>query len=374
MKKIIIILSHLLIITFVFSQAPEKMSYQAVVRDASNALVTTQAVGMQISILQGSNTGTPVYVETQTPTTNANGLVTFEIGTGTTSDDFSAIDWASGPYFIKTETDPSEGTSYTISGTSQLLSVPYALHAKTVESVTETDPVYTGSQAANITATDITNLSNLSGINTGDQDLSGFATTISVNTSLALKVDKETGKGLSTENYTTAEKTKLSNLQNADGSETKVIAGTNITITGSGTIASPYVINVTDPVTIHTIGESYGGGIIFYVTPDGQHGLIAETKDQSTGSTWFNAQNEISKEWQHSTAGKNYTDWRLPTKDELDLLYDQRTIVGGFAYDHHYWCSTEYGTVHAFGLDFNDGSEVLADKNPPGRVRAIRSF
>ena len=112
-----------------FAQAPEKMSYQAVIRDASNALVTNQQVGMQISILQGS---TAVYEETQTPTSNTNGLVTLEIGTGTiVSGIFSSIDWSADTYFIKIETDPAGGTNYTITGTSQLLSVPYALHAKT---------------------------------------------------------------------------------------------------------------------------------------------------------------------------------------------------------------------------------------------------
>lgn len=116
--------------TSVFAQAPEKMSYQAVVRDGNNALVTSSSVGMQISILQGSVTGTTVYSETQTPTSNANGLVSLEIGDGTVvSGDFTTIDWANGPYFIKTETDPTGGTNYTITGTSQLLSVPYALHA-----------------------------------------------------------------------------------------------------------------------------------------------------------------------------------------------------------------------------------------------------
>ena len=114
------------------TQVPEKMSYQAVVRNTTNNLVTNQPVGMQISILQGSATGTAVYVETQTPTSNANGLVSLEIGGGTVvSGNMATINWANGPYFIKTETDPTGGSSYTITGTSQLLSAPYALYAKT---------------------------------------------------------------------------------------------------------------------------------------------------------------------------------------------------------------------------------------------------
>ena len=119
------------------TQVPEKMSYQAVVRNTTNNLVTNQPVGMQISILQGSSTGTAVYVETQTPTSNANGLVSLEIGGGTVvSGNMATINWANGPYFIKTETDPTGGSSYTITGTSQLLSAPYALYAKTSGSST----------------------------------------------------------------------------------------------------------------------------------------------------------------------------------------------------------------------------------------------
>lgn len=135
MKNVITIYAALLMTASVFAQAPEKMSYQAVVRDGSNNLVASTAVGMQISILQGTASGSAVYVETQTPTTNANGLVSLEIGAGTVvSGIFASIDWANGPYFIKTETDPMGGTNYTITGTSQLLSVPYALHAKNTDS------------------------------------------------------------------------------------------------------------------------------------------------------------------------------------------------------------------------------------------------
>lgn len=123
-------LAALMNVQQVSAQAPEKMSYQAVIRTASNALVINQNVGMQVSILQGSSNGTPVYVETHSATTNDNGLVGVEVGTGSVvSGTFGAIDWSSDVYYLKTETDPNGGSSYTITGTSQLLSVPYALYA-----------------------------------------------------------------------------------------------------------------------------------------------------------------------------------------------------------------------------------------------------
>jgi len=159
MKKLYSLLAAVIITSCAFAQAPEKMSYQAVIRDASNALVTSLTVGMQISIVQGSASGTAVYVETQSPSTNINGLVSIEIGAGTVvSGAFNTIDWSAGPYFIKSETDPTGGSSYTITGTSELLSVPYALHAKTAESlvggVIETDPIFGASIANGITAVD----------------------------------------------------------------------------------------------------------------------------------------------------------------------------------------------------------------------------
>ena len=120
-----------------WAQAPEKMSYQAVVRDNANALVVDKVVGMRISILRGSVSGTAAYVETQSPRSNTNGLVTFEIGAGTVvSGTFAGLNWSTGPYFIQTEIDPSGGSNYSILGVSQLVSVPYALYAKTSGSST----------------------------------------------------------------------------------------------------------------------------------------------------------------------------------------------------------------------------------------------
>ena len=127
MKKSFLLL-FLLIGKISFAQAPQKMSYQAVIRNTSGALVSSTSVGMKISILQGSETGSVAYSETQTASTNANGLVSLEIGSGTVVlGTFASIIWATGPYFIKTETDPAGGTNYSITGTSQLMSVPYAL-------------------------------------------------------------------------------------------------------------------------------------------------------------------------------------------------------------------------------------------------------
>ncbi len=136
MKKILCLSILLLSSFFSFSQAPEKMSYQAIVRNADGNLLTETTIGMRISVLKNNASGTSVYTETHTQQTNVNGLVTLEIGTGSVvSGSFSTINWGEDTYFIKTETDIEGGSNYTIVGTSQLLSVPYALHAKTAGNV-----------------------------------------------------------------------------------------------------------------------------------------------------------------------------------------------------------------------------------------------
>jgi hypothetical protein len=119
----------------------------------------------------------------------------------------------------------------------------------------------------------------------------------------------------------------------------------------------------------HNIGDIYGGGIVFWVTTDGLHGLIAETIDQSTSSTWYNAPNIISLNSTHSTAGQRYTDWRLPTKNELDLLYLKKAVVGVFA-KANYWSSTE----NTWAQHFDTGVQGSYYKSDPFYVRAVRAF
>lgn len=137
MRKIFVYSSILLLAANLSGQAPEKIGYQAVIRDTSGTLLADTKIYMEIQILQGSESGTVVYEETQKWKTNANGLVSLEIGAGTViSGTIGAVDWSDGPYFIRTVIYPTDELSYTITATSQIVSVPYALYADYAENIT----------------------------------------------------------------------------------------------------------------------------------------------------------------------------------------------------------------------------------------------
>lgn len=134
MKLILTILLFVTVTLTIFAQAPEKMSYQAIIRSQTNSLVKNSDISLKVIVHQGATTGTKVYEETHLVKTNNNGLVSLEIGTGNIiTGSFGAIAWEKGPYFIETQVDATGGTNYNIIGITQLLSVPYALHAKTAE-------------------------------------------------------------------------------------------------------------------------------------------------------------------------------------------------------------------------------------------------
>ena len=160
--------------------------------------------------------------------------------------------------------------------------------------------------------------------------------------------------------------------------------------------------------TVHFIGENYGGGIVFFIYDNGQHGLIASTADQSPGIRWDASYTVITRAesdgingGQSNTAiiisneasvdgnqfaatmcnayssvmgGITYGNWYLPSKYELNLLYLQKTLVGGFA-AAEYWSSTEQGNGGANNQNFGTGAQTVSSKSTATiRVRAIRSF
>jgi len=141
--KYLIILFTLCFSNMIFSQVPQKMSYQAIIRDASNNLISQKSVGMKISIVKDEPNGNPLFIETHLAVSNLNGLISIQIGTGfKIFGDFSSINWGDGSYYIKTEIDPDGGYDFKINGTSELLSVPYALYAEKSKSVFDTTNIY----------------------------------------------------------------------------------------------------------------------------------------------------------------------------------------------------------------------------------------
>ncbi|NVO19706.1 MAG: DUF1566 domain-containing protein [Bacteroidetes bacterium] len=208
---------------------------------------------------------------------------------------------------------------------------------------------------------------------------------------------KSTSRGLLPPRMTTAERDAID----------QPVAGLTIYNTskkGNETYNGTYWVTNT-----HYIGENYGGGIVFYVYDYGQHGLIAALADQSTALQWYNgvyritgatgdgmnagvmntamivatqmADNQngnfaakICADYSNiSLGGVSYGDWYLPSKYELNLLWQKKGIVGGFGY-FYYWSSTEVGDSYAWGQIFSDGEQHLYVKGDPDNVRAIRAF
>ena len=132
MKKPLTIIAIFFLSIASNSQAPQALNYQAIARTADGVIIPTQSIGVRFSILEGSVTGTTLYSETHSTTTNPYGLFTLSIGKGTpVTSTFASINWASGTdKFLKVEIAPAGGPNYQLQGTTQLLSVPYALYSE----------------------------------------------------------------------------------------------------------------------------------------------------------------------------------------------------------------------------------------------------
>jgi uncharacterized protein (TIGR02145 family) len=159
MKGSILFLFFSMIHVIGFGQAPDLISYQAIIRNSNNELVSNVSVGTRISILRGSAADVLLYQEEHNVKTNLNGLIYLNIGSGAPLvGTMSGIDWSKGPFYVKSETDPTGGKNYTLVVVSQLLSVPFSIYAKSAEKVTgpltELDPLFNASISKGITAVD----------------------------------------------------------------------------------------------------------------------------------------------------------------------------------------------------------------------------
>ena len=364
------------------AQTPQKFSYQAVVRDVSGNLLANKQIGLRVGILQKSPNGTEVFAETHKPQSNAHGLITAEVGGGAAIVGvFNRINWADGPFYIKTEIDPTGGSSYTISGTVELLSVPYALYAKTAAEFKENDPEFKKSVSAAITVQDTARW---------NAKLSSYTESDPLFTGSVAK------------NIGSADTQRWGNKQN------KLVAGAGIKI-NKDTISSTL-----SGGTSHYIGEKFGGGVIFYLWKDSagkEHGLIVSPTDL-TNSDWSNIttsvgpgaqsywdglgnSNAIVAQSGHlSSAAKQcldltlngYSDWYLPAVSEFYMLANNyiavaRTLAAMPGATQistaKYWTSTEFAAqnVYSFYILFYENKITHYYKNGYSyAVRPIRSF
>eukprot|EP01035_Chromulina_nebulosa_P021964 gene21964-28436_t len=340
MRHILTLLSFLLILSTAHAQAPQGIPYQAAARNSSGAVLASTAISVRFTIRDSVTTGAIKYRETHSITTDANGMFSVNVGEGTpVSGTFASINWGTNAKFLQVELDPVGGSSYIDMGTQQMMSVPYS--------------IYSNNGMPAVTAP-------------GDILYSNGTNWI------------------------------------------KLPVGTVGQILTIGSTGLPVWANTSTVAPSLTIGVSYGGGIVAYIlqhgdpgyVPGQMRGLIAAPTDQSTGIRWFNGSHittsAVATELGSGMANTNtivstqgtgsyaarlcsdlvldsYSDWYLPSKDELNKLYVNRGAIGGFT-SGAYWSSSESAVNAAWYIHFSSGINSGSEKDNTLYVRAVRSF
>jgi hypothetical protein len=387
MKSFTLLLLFLLATTYLLGQsAPNAFNYSAVARNSAEQPISNTTIGIQISILSNFSTGNIVYSENHIVDTDIYGLFNLVIGSGAVqSGTMAGISWSNDDYFIKVGMDVNGGTNFLTMGTTQLLSVPYSMHSRTADSliggISETDPLFSNSVAAQITNADTANWNSKQ-----NRVYAGAGISISGDTINALTQYQT----LSIRNDT---------LFLTNGGFVKLP-------TGSGSSNNNYV---------HYIGEDFGGGVVFHLWKDNlgiEHGLIVDKVNLSTAQVWSNIdQIQIGATAQSVWNGLSnsiaivaqaghtnsaaalclnsnnggQSDWYLPSIQELHLLWTNyfdvakklSQLSGATQLSAaNYWSSTEENATYAFRFYFGAGIPNSFTKNSPTPtwVRAIRAF
>ncbi len=362
MRKTIYTILYNLLAVVVLAQAPNKFSYQAVITDASNQILKSKSVGLRFSIIKDNASVPSLYSESHQTITSKYGQVSVEIGGGTVlSGAFGNINWKAGPYFLKTEIDPEGGTNYTITGTIQLLSVPYALYSNLSGNSLPGPKGDTGEDG-----------------NKGQTGESAYDIWLSLGNS--------------------GTKQDFINWMKGPKGQDGIGSGNDF---------------------IHFIGEAYGGGIIFHLWKDEnetEHGLIISKSDLHTNieySNFYKSTTEATSLWDGESNTnaileeadynpcaallvveskvEGFNDWYIPAMDEMILMHRNlftinkalSSISGGSPISVNknsnlaeYWTSNsdESDTTLGFSYRFVPGEFHKSPKIFTKKLRAIRKF
>jgi len=411
---------------YAFAQSPDSFNYQMLIRNSEGDILSNEEVDVEISIVHGTATGMIVYTETFNLTTNQNGLISLKVGTGNTNDNFININWEEGVFFLKTTVDGIE------LGTTQLLSVPYAKYADKAGNTFNGDyndltnlPSFSGWDM-NINddfSGDYNDLNNTPDFNLWDKnaydDFSGIYDDL-VNIPTFSGWDKDvlddfsgdyndlvnTPISVDTSRFISIANSTLGDLAYFDGTKWQALNTGSEGQVLSMESALPVWKDVVATSTAKKIGELYLGGIIFYVSPDGQHGLITDLDDTSPGEVYssgntvtgalsfhdgFSNTDAILLIFPNSNAASicrlKGAEWYLPSVWEMKLLhiaaYEINSILENDGDDSTngldttggvYWTSTEFAANQAYDYSVISGVIIDDNKTSSYRVRAIRAF
>jgi hypothetical protein len=368
--------------SIIVAQAPQSIPYQAVVRNTDGSVMASTSITMTFKIHDVSATGTVVYEETHTATSNTQGLVSLNVGAGTAvTGTFAGINWGSGAKFLHVLMYTGSGNVDL--GTQQMMSVPYALYSEKSQST------------------------NLSVSLLGDSLLQGNGEYIIIpGISAANYPEIILGcMEISACNYNSNAVQSDNSCLYVNGNCNDGDSNTFNDTVDSTCMCAGLLINNSSLA----IGQAYQGGVIAYLSKPGDlayipgetHGIIAASEDRANtefdwacyGVNVLGAQGLNIGEGAQNTeaivnsncfggaahvcayfAWNGYNDWYLPSRSELEELYDNQFLIGGFQ-NSFYWTSSEVDEFSAWIMDFTTGyANAIMPKNFMARVRPIRSF
>jgi hypothetical protein len=434
MKKIILLLTlSFSLLNLVNAQTPPNaFNYSAVARNAAGQPIATSTIRIQVSILKTSPTGVSQYSENHFVNTDAFGLFNLVIGAGAVqSGSMATIDWSNDNYYLKVGMDATGGTNFLTMGTTQLLSVPYAMYAKSAGSVSGItitsvsaagDTLYLsngqsfvaggngGGTGALVLPTITTNA--VTGITSNSATFGGAISNANGNQIMERGIVYSTspnptlgsnkiviGNGIGTFDTISALSYQYAHLLNPNTTyyvRAYAVTENNISAYGNEVSFNTLSVGQTGP----------GGGIVFFNkgnTNGGWQYLESATSDQSTGIAWgcggtsipgtqltvgsgeVNTSLIVSGCNEASFAAKlcndlvsgGQSDWFLPSRDELNLMYKNMYLnsQGNFNTSAGYWSSTETGSYAAWYFTFLDGgADFVNGKFGAYYVRAVRAF